>query len=425
VISSARKCALTALMLFLSIGSLFAQETPDSPDVLKNQADAKDVIRAIFRKKSTIDTGEKHPYFTILPSAGYNPSVGISVGVTSTIGKWYGDPNKTILSVYNANAYVSTYGLASFEIKENVFTADNKFNIQGGIQAGETVAYDYGVGTGHAVQGEGSFSVNSFPLANNADVFPIQYTYLKFNERIYKKIFKYIYAGAGVIADFYTNIDDQRKLGPNISTHNYRYSQLNDYPTDGYQANGFLFNLEYNSRDQINRPYHGLYIDLVLRTNETWMGSNHSSIQLKTELRKYWSLSEKHPEEVIAFWLWGSYVLRGTVPYLELTGTGSDAAGRLGRAYTIGRFKGPSFYYNEAEYRFPITTNKLLGGVVFANIETADNLRTIKLFEYVEPGAGIGLRLLFNKYTRSNLCIDYGRGNYGSNGLFLGLNEVF
>jgi len=393
--------------------------------MLNKQADAKDVIRAIFRKKSTLDTGEKHPYFSILPSAGFNPSVGFSVGVTSTGGKIYGNPNTTSFSVYNANAYVSTYGLASFELKENVFTANNKFNIQGGIQAGKTVALDYGVGTGRPVQGDGSFSINSFPLANNADVFPITYSYLKVSERIYRKVLKYVYVGAGLVADFYTDIDDQRQLGPNISTHNYRYSQLNGYPTDGYQANGFLVNFEYNSRDQTNRPYKGLYIDLVLRSNQTWMGSNHESMQLKTELRKYFRLSKKNPEEVIAFWLWGSYLLRGSIPYLELPGTGSDASGRLGRAYTIGRFKGPSFYYNEGEYRFPITSNKLLGGVVFANMESADNQHTIKLFEYMEPGAGVGLRLLFNKYTRSNLCIDYGRGNYGSNGLFLGLNEVF
>jgi len=412
-------------MFFLSVISLFAQEKQDSAAMLNKQADAKDVIRAIFRKKSTLDTGEKHPYFSILPSAGFNPSVGFSVGVTSTGGKIYGNPNTTSFSVYNANAYVSTYGLASFELKENVFTANNKFNIQGGIQAGKTVALDYGVGTGRPVQGDGSFSINSFPLANNADVFPITYSYLKVSERIYRKVLKYVYVGAGLVADFYTDIDDQRQLGPNISTHNYRYSQLNGYPTDGYQANGFLVNFEYNSRDQTNRPYKGLYIDLVLRSNQTWMGSNHESMQLKTELRKYFRLSKKNPEEVIAFWLWGSYLLRGSIPYLELPGTGSDASGRLGRAYTIGRFKGPSFYYNEGEYRFPITSNKLLGGVVFANMESADNQHTIKLFEYMEPGAGVGLRLLFNKYTRSNLCIDYGRGNYGSNGLFLGLNEVF
>jgi len=421
-----RKYALAALMLVLNTGILLAQDKEDPQDVLNRQSDAKDVIRELFRKKSKPDTGkEKHRYFSILPSAGFNPSVGFSVGVTSTGGKNYGNPNTTTFSVYNANAYVSTYGLASFELKQNIFTADNKFNILGGVQVGKTVALDYGVGTGRPVQGEGSFSINSFPLANNDDVFPIQYTYLKFTERIYRKILNHVYVGGGLIFDIYNDIDDQRKLGPNISTHNYRYSKLNDYPTDGYSANGFLLNFEYNSRDETNRPYKGLYADFVFRINQSFLGSDHDAVQLKTEVRKYFSLSKKNPEEVIALWLWGSYLLGGSIPYLELPGTGSDATGRLGRAYTIGRFKGPSFYYNEGEYRFPITSNKLLGGVVFANVESADNQRTIKLLEYMEPGAGVGLRLLFNKYTRSNLCIDYGRGNYGSNGLFLGLNEVF
>lgn len=419
------KYALTAFIVILSLGSLFAQEKEDSPEVLKRQTDAKDIIRSFFKGHSSDTTIDKHPYFSLLPSAGFNPSVGLAIGATTTGGKNYGNPETTSFSVYNANAYITTYGLVSFEFKQNVFTADNKFNIQGGIQAGKTVALDYGVGTGRSVQGDGSFSLNNFSLANNPDIYPIDYTYYKFNERVYRKVVKNIYVGAGLIVDIYKNIDDERRIGPNISTHNYRYSQLNDYPTGGYQANGLLFNFEYNSRDQTNRPYKGLYADFVFRLNQRWLGSNHDALQLKAEARKYWSLSKKNPEHVIAFWLWGTYLLRGTVPYLELPGTGSDAAGRIGRAYTIGRFKGPSFYYNEAEYRFPITSNKLLSGVAFANVETADNQHSIKLFQYVEPGAGVGLRLLFNKYTRSNLCIDYGRGNYGSSGLFLGLNEVF
>jgi hypothetical protein len=419
------KFMFSVFMFIFCCGTGYAQQKEDDPAVLRRQADVKDVVRAIFRKKSTVDTGEKRRYLTILPSAGYNPSIGLSVGVTSTGAKSYGNPQTTTLSVYNANAYISTYGLASFELKENVFTRDNQFNIQGVIQVGKTIALDYGIGTGGAVQGEGNFSINDFPLANNANIFQIQYTYLKLSERIYKKVSRHLYAGAGIIAHYYTNIDDQRKLGPNIGTHNFRYSQRNDYPSDGYQANGFLLNLQYNSRDQTNRPYKGLYIDLVLRSDQTWLGSNHASLVLRTELRKYISLSKKNPGEILALWLWGSYLLNGTLPYLDLPGAGSDAAGRLGRAYTIGRFKGPSFYYNEAEFRFPLTHSKLLGGVIFANMETANNQNKINLFQYIEPGAGVGLRLLFNKYTRSNLCIDYGVGNYGSSGLFLGLNEVF
>lgn len=155
------------------------------------------------------------------------------------------------------------------------------------------------------------------------------------------------------------------------------------------------------------------------------MGSEKSGLQLKTELRKYFSLSARNPEHVLAYWLWASYLLKGSVPYLELPGTGSDIEQRTGRGYTIGRFKGPSYFYHETEYRFPLLRNKLLSGVLFFNMESAGDQENTRLFHYWEPGGGAGLRILFNKRTRSNLCIDYGIGNYGSKGVFVGLNEVF
>jgi hypothetical protein len=413
--------------MVLSAGKLFAQERQDSPEELRKQTDAKEVIHSIISKKSTTeDTVQKrHSNFSTLPSAGFNPSVGFAMGVTSTVGKVFGDPRVTTMSVLNANAYISTKGLACFEFKNNIFTNNDLYNIQGNVQVGKTVALDYGVGTGRMTRGEGSFSLDGFTLSNNADVFPIKYTYVKLSERVYRKIIDHVYAGAGVIFNIYNDIDDERKMGANSSTHNFRYSKMNGFPTMGYSANGLLFNIEYNSRDHINRPYEGLYADVVLRSNETWMGSEHKTIQLKTELRKYWSLSKVNREHVLAFWYWGCYLLDGKLPYLELPGTGSDAANRMGRGYTIGRYKGTSYVYSEAEYRFPITKNKLISGVLFTNVESSSNNRNINVMEFVEPGGGFGLRLLFNKYTRSNLCIDYGIGNYGSKGIFLGLNEVF
>lgn len=416
-----------ALLVFGN--SVSAQDKQDPPEVLMRQTDAKQVLKNWFSKGNDTTANKKHSNFSTLPSAGFNPSVGFAVGVTSTAGVSFGNPKTTTLSVLNANIYVSTKKLVQFEIKNNVFTNNDTYNIQGGLQVGRTVALDYGVGTGHRVIGEGSFSLDGLSLSNNQDIFPIQNDYIKFSERIYREIFEHFYIGAGFTLNSYKDIDDERKKGPNVNTHNFRYSMINNFPSASYNANGLLFNVEYNSRDQINRPYRGLYIDVVLRTNERWMHSNASAYQLKTELRKYWSLSTVNPEHVLAFWFWGNYLLSGRLPYLELPGTGSDQANRMGRGYTIGRFKGNSFMFSEMEYRFPITKNKLISGVAFANAQSAssqrNNINDINLMEFVEPGGGVGLRLLFNKYTRSNLCIDYAVGSYGSKGLFIGLNEVF
>jgi outer membrane protein assembly factor BamA len=325
----------------------------------------------------------------------------------------------------NAGAYISTNGLSTLEFKHNAFTSKNIWNLQGTLQVGKTIAKDNGLGTGRRSVGDGPFHMGDQHFGDNPNEFPIRYTYLKINERIYRKITDHIYVGVGLSFNFYNNIDDNRKNIPVEETHNYRYSIRKGYSPFKYNANGILLNFQYNSRDQPNRAFKGVYADIILRTNQGWLGSNRNAVQLKAEFRKYWSLSDTDPENVLAFWHWANYLLSGSLPYLELPGTASDAYGRIGRAFIIGRFKGPSFVYNEAEYRFPLTKNKLLSGVTFVNIESANNQRDIKLFRYWEPGAGFGLRLLFNKYTRSNMCFDYARGSYGSNGFFLGLNEVF
>ena len=186
-----------------------------------------------------------------------------------------------------------------------------------------------------------------------------------------------------------------------------------------------MLSLQYNTREHPIRSYGGIYADLNLRFNQTWLGSTKNAIQVFYDFRKYYSLSKKNPEHVLAFWHWASYQLDGLVPYLELPATGYDTYNRSGRAYTIGRFKGPNFAYFESEYRFPITPNKFISGVIFVNTETASDDHGKKIFQYWETAIGGGLRILMQKQSRSTLCIDYAKGKYGSGGFFFGLNEAF
>jgi outer membrane protein assembly factor BamA len=416
---------LLLLLFFLPVRALFASTKKQPADSLYHTKDLQDIIRGILKSKRYTDTGKTHSNLTLLPSIGYTPSYGLEFGIIMSGGRYYGDTANTTFSVFNTNVFISTNGLASAEFKHNDFSAHNDWNLQGGYQVGRTVALDYGLGTGRPHQGGDSFVLNGLPVSFSPDVLPIKYTYLKLYEKIYRKLFDDFYAGVGAIVDGYENIDKPRRGSARRRSYNTMYSLKNDYPLGGYWANGILFNLQYNSRDHPNRPYKGIYADVVLRLNAEALGSEHSATQLKTEFRKYWSLSDTNPEHVLAFWLWGNYLLKGSLPYLELPGTGDDADERGGRPYTIGRFKGTSYYYNELEYRYPITENKLLSGVAFVNVQTASNQQNIHLFERWNPGEGAGLRLLLNKYTRSNICMDYGVGNYGAKGLFVGINEVF
>jgi hypothetical protein len=216
------------------------------------------------------------------------------------------------------------------------------------------------------------------------------------------------------------NADTSGKLTP-FKVYNDRYG----FPQDHYSSNGFLFNAEYTTRDNQNRAYKGIYADAGIRVNQTWIGSTKNAVQLTTDFRKYFSLSSTHPEHVIAVWNWGSYLLSGAVPYMELPGTARDGSFKSGRGYVGQYFRGTKFNDTEVEYRFPILNNKFLSGVVFGSLQTANDDQGTKLFQVWQPGGGGGLRVLFNKATRTNLCLDYAWGKYGSRGFFLNLNEAF
>ena len=83
--------------------------------------------------------------------------------------------------------------------------------------------------------------------------------------------------------------------------------------------------------------------------------------------------------------------------------------------------------YFESEYRFPLLRNKeFLGGVVFVNATTATSKEAgIALFDYLDPAAGVGLRVMINKKSRANLNLDYAWGRYGAQGFYFGINEAF
>ncbi len=145
------------------------------------------------------------------------------------------------------------------------------------------------------------------------------------------------------------------------------------------------------------------------------------------EYRDYFGLSKKRDRHLLAFWTYGSFVTSGELPYLDIPAVGWDQFGRSGRAYPQGRFRGEGLAYAEMEYRFPLQKDKeTFGGVLFVNGTTASNQDAdINLFEAIEPGVGVGWRIMLDKNARTNLSLDYAWGAYGAQGFYLNVNETF
>jgi hypothetical protein len=388
---------------------------------INKQYDFGDLIRNLLHPQRKADTIKKRSGIVVVPNIAANPTIGAQLGIKAVAGRRLGNDPNTFLSVAATSASITSKGIIYFYINHNIFTPGNKWNFQGNIVAAKTVTPDYGLGIGRDITG-GSTTDNI--LADpERKVYPIHSMYYDLREKAYKKVAKDLFFGAGL--DFAIRRNITNKDSVNNATPSSVYNNKHGLPQDHYSSDGFLFDAEYISRDNPNRAYKGIYADLGLRVNQTWIGSTKNDVQLNFDFRKYFSLSDANPEEVLAFWNWGSYLISGNIPYLELPGTGRDGTFRSGRGYTVQYFKGTKFNDTEAEFRFPILANKFISGVTFVNAQSGNDEHGTKLFQVFEPGYGAGLRVLFNKATRTNLALDYAFGRFGNRGFFLNLNEAF
>jgi len=71
-----------------------------------------------------------------------------------------------------------------------------------------------------------------------------------------------------------------------------------------------------------------------------------------------------------------------------------------------------------------LTRDGLLGAVFFLNA-TSTTSPTTQTFSQTDFGGGLGVRIKFNKNSRTNLALDRAWGAAGSKGWFMGMTEVF
>jgi hypothetical protein len=388
---------------------------------LNKQYDFGDLTRTIFHPKKKPDTLHRKSAVIIVPNVAANPTIGAQAGIKAVVGKKFGDDPNTLLSVGATSASITTKGIIYFYINHNVFTSGNKWNLQGNLVFAKSVSPDHGFGIGRVV--DGGSTTDKILADPTHEGYAINSLYFNFREKVYKKVAKNLFVGGGLSIESRGHITQKDTV--NNATPLSVYNNQHGLPQTHYTTSGFLFNAEYTSRDNQNRAYHGIYADAGIRINRTWIGSTKDAVQFTTDIRKYFSLSAADPETVLALWNWGSYLASGTLPYLELPGTARDMSFRSGRGYVSQYFKGTKYNDTEAEFRFPILNNKFLSGVTFVNMQSANDEQGTKLFQQFQPGGGAGLRVLFNKVTRTNLALDYAWGKFGNRGFFLNLNEAF
>jgi len=393
------------LLIFLS-GNLVKAQSLISAKNDSTQVEQKDLVDVIqdgfklhLRADSIIQNGNG-PYFSMMPVVGYSMQSGLTAAlVTNT--SFYTDKNKTRFSNLLANAYYSQFHQYWIIANSNVFLEKQKLHFIGDTRFYKFPTQTYGLGTNTTLE----------------DILHVDFLYLRLYQSVFREIRKNLFAGIGYNLDYHWEIEPDQTPG----------SALNDFnefqKSSQSTSSGVTLNLLFDSRKNSVNPESGSFGNLQYRSNLKMLGSDSNWQSLIIEARHYFRISASS-RNVIAFWSYNNLTLNGTPPYLDFPSIGWDNYSNTGRGYIPGRYTGKNLFYLESEYRFGITRNGLLGGIVFGNAET--NLPNLSSkIQKVMPGAGLGIRIKMNKYSNTNIAIDYGFGIGGSRGLFFNLGEVF
>ncbi|MEZ2336337.1 hypothetical protein AB6735_11925 [Mucilaginibacter sp. RCC_168] len=403
---------LIIICLCLLPAALFAQDASNmipKQSAVKDtarQTDLIDIAKQLFKispQKPRIQR-EKKIYFSILPVPGTVPGgAGRALITSTTAGTYLGPQSTTNLSSATFAPYWNLHSRFGLPLRSSIWLKDNTWNIQGDIRFLVYPQYTWGLGGSHAY--------NDKTLVN--------YNYIRFYQSALKRITPYFFAGGGYNLDYHTNIKSD---DPTVDLKQFTgYS----YGTNGNSvSSGVSLNLLYDTRNNSINPLPGAYANVVYRINPTFLGSDDNWSSLYVDVRKYISLNpaNKNQQNTLAFWSYLWTVLGSNAPYLDLPSIGWDPYNRSGEGIDQNRYRGKSLFYFESEYRRDITTNGLLGFVVFADVNTVSGSGF--LFKSWHPAAGTGLRVKFNKGSNTNIGIDYA-GSKGYSAIIFNIGESF
>ncbi len=376
-------------------------------DVLSQQVDSTqvDLVDLVIGKKTLKAKNEirsdRKIYFSFFPAPVSAPGGGRAVITSINAAFFVGDQTTTNLS----NIYFipftdlgSRYGLY---IRPNVWLPNNSWNFLGDYRIAHFPQYTWGLG------GDSPELTQSL----------IDTDFIRLYQNALKKIGNNWFAGLGYSLDYHYNIEESEYISEGHLT---KYDPLT---TDHQASSGFTMNLAFDSRVNTINPPKGSYFIATWRVNTKSLGSDQNYQTLFIDGRKYFPFSASRVN-VLAVRSYYWTLLTGVAPYLHLPSTNwAPTSGVASRGFQSGRYRSNAMLYAEAEHRYQLSANGLIGMVTFLNISSASEFET-QHFKAWQAGAGFGLRTKLNKYSKANLALDFGFSkNYWS--VWLNVGEMF
>ena len=358
-------CKIISASLILLFFSKFISgqtgETLPNDSTTIQQKDVVDIFQELLSRELRKDSAlmkDNGPFFSLIPVVGYSLHTGLT-GVIATSTTFYSDNERKKNSRILINGNYSVYHQYWFTVISNIFFEKVKLHLTGDTRYYKFPTITYGLG----------------PKSTFSNPLHIDYSYLRFYQVAFREIAPNLFVGMGYNLDLHWNIEADSVPGSDLDQF-VRYQKGNQSI-----SSGISLNIQYDNRKNAVNPQKGIYANIQVRPKLTFLGSNKNWQSLLIDIRRYVKLPVSS-HNILAFWSYNVITLSGTPPYLDLPSIGWDNYSTTGRGYAPGRYTGRNLIYLESEYRFSLTGNGLLGGVIFGNVQSipnsiSDNIRPI------------------------------------------------
>lgn len=391
-------------LLLLVVLEVAAQDKDTYFITLKNdtiiQKDGVDYLIQLFKiNKSQEKIQNKKINFSFFPTDASNAGERVlvsSFNATFSLGDKSNTNNSTIYLI----PYISFNKQYGIELYPTIWLKENSWNFVGEYFALNFPQDTWGLG-------------GNTPESNETLVDGKQ---IRFHQNVLKGIFPNLAVGFGYQFDQHYELEIK---DANINTDNPEFPEAT---TGKSISSGLSFPIVYDNRKNIINPQKGFYSSFTYLYNSPALGSDNKWQSIFVDVRKYFSIP--YARSVLGFRSYYWSILSGKVPYFDLPSTRTEpSTGMSSRGIEKNRYRSNAILFFESEYRFNITQNGFVGGVLFANTTSASEYDT-QHFKHWRPAIGTGVRLKFNKYSKVNVAFDFGISkDYAS--VYLNIGEAF
>lgn len=407
---------LISLFLILTSAWAFGQQdsviitTPTDTLIVTQKLSASQQKQLLRQQRRDSIRAHKKVWTSILGGPSYNPEASLGVG-GAMLMSFRMNKNDSISqrSFIPVGFNISINGTFIAAGAGTLFFNENKFRIYVKYGFRTEPANFYGIGYDQIKEGE------RLKDLFGKDSVTFHKTSIQFNPKFVWEILPHLYTGALLDINYAKSKDMSYFMEQNAAIQKYGKK---------YHNIGLGALLQYDTRDDVATPYHGMLLSAMGTLYGKYWGGDFNYEMLELEYRQFQQLFKRRST---LGWTVKSQIGFDNVPYTELPIFGSPFDLR---GYLWGKYRDKSMAYGIVEYRHMFMSQEAyergafwskFGAVAWVGTGTIGD--TPAKWDKWKFNYGVGLRIQLQ--PRKNFRLDIGREPGQKWGVYMNMTEAF